>query len=301
MTDLFRQTGMTVLDSPQDNMYPTELFLDSSYHLTPIGRRIRTEELIRRLRPVFGLATASSDVKNVLLLAGREHRVTAGNLFADDTGIEVRFLTKTPFSDPRTITPDGAARLVRDGVHVFTDSEGSAALLAPVGLVERVSATGRETVQSWFAHHQSNILMVGIAPGSRLDPSWQAAVPPAAYQSLSSGGAAGAIFGTGPYANVLRVAADANSVLLQTNLSDLMPLGHRIPTYMEIESTSKQSGGPSVRLNVDYLDVGKINTGCFAVAIDPELGSVVDSATFDGGPDFQSWYLDQIFFEGAMH
>jgi hypothetical protein len=301
MTDVFRATGMTVLDTPEDNMYPPDLFLDSSYHLTPIGRRIRTEELIRRLRPVLGLPPASEWVRNVLLLTGREHRLTPGNLFLDDTDLEVLYLSKRELPDSRTITPEGVAQLVHDGLDVYTDSDESAALLAPAGLSERVYATGRETVESWFARHRSNILMVGVAPGSSLDLSWRLAVPPAVFQAISSGGAAGAIFGTGPYSSVLRIVTDPNAVLLKTDLPELMPIGDRIPTYMEIESTGQSAAGSFVRMNVDYLDVGKINSGCFAVAIDPELGAVVDTATFGSGPDFQTWHLNRVLFESTAH
>jgi hypothetical protein len=297
MTDLLGEGGMTALDSPADNMYPADFFLDSSYHLTAVGRRIHTEELIRRLRPMLGFAPASGAVKNVLLLAGREHRLTEGNLFAEDPQLEVRYLSKTRLSDPRTVTAEDAAQLVRDGINVFTDSDAAAAVLNAANLGERPSSAGIETIGHWFARHPSNIFMVGNAPGSRLDPAWRKVLPQAIYDGLSRGAIGCAVFGSGRYANVTRLVTGAGSALLQMNTSEVMPPGQHIPAYMEIECVGKESGGPSVRMNVDYLDVGKVNTGCFVVAIDPELGAVADTAVFDSNGQFPAWHLDRVVLE----
>ncbi|HWE04474.1 MAG TPA: hypothetical protein VG326_18865 [Tepidisphaeraceae bacterium] len=299
LTDLLRETGVDVLDTPAENMYPQGWYLDSEYHLNPSARRIRTEALIRRLRPRFGLAPASSRVTNVLLMADRDHRVTAGNLFADDPAVSVRYLWPDQLDDPRAITAAQVAELVASGINVYTDAAASAKLLVPAGLDLRRFATGRETLPHWFARHESNIIMLGNVPGQHIDPSWQEAVPRKVYDALASGLPTAALFGTGRYRDILRVESAPHFVILEATTGSLTKHKVAVPTLLRIQPMSENYGGPRLWMTADYMDCALIPSGICAVAIDPELGVKTDTAFFDAGPTVETWHLDRVVRAGV--
>src|SRR5207302_213433 len=105
-------------------------FQDTEYHVTPACRRVRTEELIRRLRPALGLPSAPDAVSAVLVVGPRDHRLNPGNIFANEAGLRVRILSDQ--NDPRAIIPGQIAELVRGGTPVYMDAadEAEAHLLA---------------------------------------------------------------------------------------------------------------------------------------------------------------------------
>jgi hypothetical protein len=293
-TDLLRETGIDVLDTPADNMYPEGWYLDSPYHLNPSARRIRTEELIRRLRPRFGLPPAPAKVKDVLLMADRDCRLTPGNLFADDPAVSVRYLWPGKLSDPRAITAAEVADLIGNGVNVYTDATAAAKLLEPAGLTLQTYATGRETPAQWFARHGSNLIMLGNVPGQHVDPSWKEAVPPTVYAALASGLPTAAIFGTGRYRDILRLETGPHFVVLETTSGILTKHKVAVPALLRIQPMDKGYGGPRLWMTADYMDCALIPSGICAVSIDPELGAKTDTAFFDGGPTVETWHLDRV-------
>jgi hypothetical protein len=294
MTKLFRETSLIDLDQPADDMYPTDFFLDSSYHLNPAARRLHTEELIRRIRPFYGLPPASGEVKQVLLVAGRDQDLTPGNLFLDDANLSVRYLLPGSSNDPRTISAAGVADLLRSGVRVFTDSEDAGPLLTAAGMTEKISDTGHETISHWFSRYPSNLMLIGAAPGRRLDPAWKSVLPPDVFAVISAGKPVAAIYGTGAYARVKRIISRNDSASLVADTPDLLPPASRMPAHLEIEATANH-----LRLAVDYLDTAKRSSGLCAIALDPELGAIAGSQAFDGSADVQTWQIDQVVLAAA--
>ena len=101
-----------------------------------------------------------------------------------------------------------------------------------------------------------------------------------------------AIYGTGPYASINRPMHSMVQVAQEEPLEKLCPhRTHPLPALLSLES------GAIARIKVDYTDVIASLTGVCAVAIDPNLGSVVGKIIINGGPDVETWHMDQVVLE----
>jgi hypothetical protein len=283
LTELLRGAGFDVLDSPEDETFPLDWFMDSPYHANPCCRRVRTEELIRRLRPALGLPSAPEKISGVFLLAGIDHRLTDGNLFADDPGMVFRYLGSD--SDPRAISPAEVARLIRGGTRVFTDAESARPLLASAGL--KLSLQSREvmSVSQWFGRYPSSLFCVAASPGRKIDPGWKTAVPASLYGRRANGEAAAAIFGSGRYAGVNLISP----VAVQQSLEKLAP--GAFPCVVSLRTDAD--------IAVDFRQFVSSPGGMCAVVIDPEMGTVIDKAVFDPGAEIETWRLYRVVADPA--
>ncbi|HSV14935.1 MAG TPA: hypothetical protein VLI90_11810 [Tepidisphaeraceae bacterium] len=283
-TDLLRDGGVTMLDQPADNTYPPQWFQDTEYHVTPACRRLRTEELLRRLRPALNLPARPMG-NDVLIVGPRDHHLNPGNTFATGPEVSVRILSDPAVEDARAITPAGALDLARGGTNVYVGHDDAVA----AGLSTQLSAHERMSIAEWFHRYPSHVLLIAAAPGHRIDTSWQSAVPPAVYQALSSGSPTVAAFGTGRYAGTLKIVADATVAKLPAKLPALVK-----PASALIALVSLESSASGAKINLDYGDIRTSDHGVCVAAVDPELGSAIDMATFTDAPDVETWRLDRV-------
>jgi hypothetical protein len=288
-TDLLRDGGVTMLDEPADNTYPPQWFQDTEYHVTPACRRLRTEELIRRLRPALGLP-APPTVTDVLLVGPRDHHLNPGNTFAGGPDVSVRILSDVAVDDPRAITPAGAVDLVRGGTAVYIDHDDVFA----TGISVQLSSHERVTVTDWFHRYPSHVILVAAAAGHQVDPAWQSAVPASVYQALSSGSPTVAVFGTGKYAGTLKLVSDPTAAKLEAKLPSLVQGGGALMALLSLQSAKS-----AARITVDYGDLCASDHGVCVAVVDPELGSVIDKVTFTDAPDVETWRLDRVVLAGA--
>jgi hypothetical protein len=279
LVDLLRGAGFDVLNDPEQQTFPLDWFMDSPYHANPCCRRVGTEELIRRLRPALGLPAAPEKISGVFLVAGIEHRPTAGNLFAQDPGMVFRYLGTD--SDARAISPEEVVRLVRAGTPVFTDAEASRSLLASSGLGLKLESHQMLSISQWFGRYPSSLFCLSVPPGQKIDPQFKSALPPAVYQRLAGGEGMVAIFGSGRYAGVNLISP----VTMQQPLEKLL---HGV-AFPCIVSLGTDSG-----ISVDFRQFVSSSRGVCAIAIDPEMGTVVDKAIFHEGSEIEIWRLYRV-------
>jgi hypothetical protein len=282
MSLVLQNSGFVVLDEPSDNAFPRDWFMDTPYHANPCCRRIRTEELIRRLRPRLGLPPAPEKISGVFLVAGIDHQLTAGNLFADDPGVVVRYLRPHDEMDVRALSPTAVANLVRAGVPVYSDADAATPLLASAGLGVQLQSSETQSVSRWFSRYQSNLFCIAAPPGHVLDPAWKDAVPAPIYQQLAATHASVEIFGTGPYAGVILLATDN----YQQRLEKLLWRTNVLPAVISLRTDAS--------IAVDCREFVSSRTGVCVVVIDPEMGTVIDTAVFGPGPDIQTWHLYRV-------
>lgn len=300
LIDVLGANKVTVLDTPSDNAFPPQWFLDTEYHVTQACRRLRTEEMIRSLRPILGMPSAPAQPTGVLLVVGRRHSLSPGNLFIDDPGVCLRYLVPDgETNDPRAITAAAVAQIVRSGLPVYVDhADGAAPLLATAGLALQMKDQARETIDQWFARHTSHLLLIAAAPDRQLLPAWQSAVPVNVHRALTANGPVVALFGTGAYAGVERIVANPDSAELATKLPALFP-NHRAMIGTIALRSGRPENGTAARITVDAGDFCATNRGVCVAAIDPEMGTVVDAVTFDNGvSDVLVWQLDRVVTKG---
>ncbi|MGD0461495.1 MAG: hypothetical protein ABSB74_03300 [Tepidisphaeraceae bacterium] len=274
LIDRLQSSGFVILDQPADNAFPPDWFMDTPYHPNPCCRRVRTEELIRRLRPVLGLPPAPQKVTGLFLLAGTDHRRTDGNTFADHPGVVFRYLSPEPGLD--AISPEAAAQLVRGGTPVYTDSEEARKLLASADLTLQLQSRQSLSIPEWFAQYPSCVFCVAAPPNHSLDPIWKSAIPNTIYRQLATGAASAAMFSAGA-APIL--GGEINQQRLQSNA---------IPCVVSIHTV------PQAQIVVDDREFVSSPAGVCVVAIDPEMGIVVGSAIFAGGANLETWRLYRV-------
>ena len=118
---LLREMEFVVLDAPPDTVYPRAWFTDTAYHPDGGCRRLRTEQLVRRLRPHLGLPPAPERPSGFYLVTARAPAPTAANAFADDPAVRVMYLTAEPVDHPDAVAPPRVAELARTGLPVYSD------------------------------------------------------------------------------------------------------------------------------------------------------------------------------------
>jgi hypothetical protein len=283
------EDGVTVLNKPTDTSFPNEWFMDSYYHVNQCCRRVRTEELIALLRPQFGLPPVPQKPTGIFLVAGTQHHLTDGNLFADDPGVRFRYLrTEDPTGLP-ALTPAQVAGLVREGMPVYTDSEEAGKLLVTAGLGQQISATNRVTIAQWFAKYPQHIFCLATPPDHPLDPMWKGVLPPEVHKHLAVDAPMGIVFGSGRYASHKYIISNKRDAYLQTSLATVFHQPKMLPTWVDAHAWARDGGGPLAIIWVDYGEFVRITRGIAVCVIDPGIGSVIETVTFGEGPDVETW------------
>ncbi|MDB5293505.1 MAG: hypothetical protein JWL69_4746 [Phycisphaerales bacterium] len=283
------EDGVTVLNKPTDTSFPNEWFMDTAYHANQCCRRVRTEELIQLLRPQLGLPSVPAKPTGIFLVAGTRHRLTEGNLFADDPGVRFRYLRTEDPSDLPALTAAQVAALVKQGMPVYTDSEEAGNLLATAGLSQQLSATGSTTIAQWFARYPAHIFLLAAPPDHPLDPVWKSVLPAMVYDGLCVNAPVAAAFGSGPYSSYRYIKSNEKGAHLSANLPKLFHQPSMIPTHIEVHALARDGGGPSATIEVDYNIVANAAQGISVSVIDPGIGAVIETVTFGEGPDLETW------------
>jgi hypothetical protein len=277
LSNLLRDVGFTVLDAPADNTFPPLWFQDTEYHVTAACRRVRTEELIRRLRPVLGLPPAPDATTAVLLVGPRNHRLNPGNIFADQPGLRVRVLSDAV--DPRAITPAQITELVRAGTAVYIDADDETNInLAATGLATQTVASERVNINKWYIASR-NLFALAATPGSRTN-----------RLPVEASGATVAVVATREFAAANRVVSDPREANLDAKMTSLVKGEAVMPAEIRLRSSA---GGASI--NVDAGPFCSSADGVCAAAIDPQLGTVVDTISLPASAtEVEKWRVDRI-------
>jgi len=288
MTDFLRDCGFIILDTPADNAYPKPWFLDSDHHTNAACRRLRTEALIRRLRPHLGLPPAPDQPSAFFFIADPNHRLTPGNLFDDDPAVRVKYLTPTPLPHPDAITPSTAAEICRSGTPVYFDDPAAAQLLSSTGLTSTEIAGGTTSLAALFRAYPRHVFLLVRPAAGKTPPLTDPSIPAALVAALQSPRPCAALIGTGPYAAEKILLGDRRASL-HGELADLLHRPALLPT--EIQFSTSPSATHAL---VDNYELHPTNSPGLTVAVlEPEQGIIADYATFTDSPQIPAWHLYQ--------
>jgi hypothetical protein len=288
MKALLDDLGFVVLDNPFDNVYPRPWFTDTAYHTDGCCRRIRTEQLVRRLRPHFGLAPAPQTATAVYLVAGGTHQPAKDNAFADDPGVRAKYLVADAVDHHDAVTPAGVIALVETGLAVYFNDDAVARRLAPLRLpADEVSRT-TASLPRWLREYDRHVLLITRA--GQVTSTTSSSLPAALSQALRRPLPVAAAVGTGPFQHVQKFATgpSATRTLLKTDLRSLT--GRDVPQLAIAVAPPAIAGGarPEIRVNrQDWVRAREDDpAGAISVVvIDPAMGVVVDAATFPDAGD----------------
>lgn len=280
--------GFEIVGTPAEASYPRECYFDTEYHTQPYCRRVRTEHLIRNLRPALGLSPAAESIQEGLyVIAQGNHQLTDGNLFVDRPAVAVRYLVTHPPDHPDAITPQQVAELAHQGVPVYCDEEPAVEMLQQAGLQYRENAHQTMMLNQWLTRYNHHLILMVSGDGRPVTGPVDA-LPAPLQAALASGGPLAAICGTGPYADVLKIDQDPKLALCRKKLSQLV--GNVGPAMM-IELVS---GSDKTAARISYRDLYNHRPGLFVLAVDPVEGVVSATACFDPSAMAVLWKMGQM-------
>jgi hypothetical protein len=285
------ELGFVILNTPAKTAFPKQWFTDSVYHADGGCRRIRTEDLVQKLRPYYGLPSISDDIGGIFLVGGGVNCPRAGNTFANRPDVRVKYLSQERVNHPDALTPGDLPALLSRGIPIWFDDPKIEPLLSQGDWDLKEVDRDRESLDGWFKKYDHHLFVMGSA-GPLASPI--GADCPAEVQATFKGpGLAVAIVGTGPWRPVERLVVHAKSVLIRTDLSSLV--GNNVPNLSITAGCSTGAGSSWSRIRLDnrlYVEGGP---GEISVAvIDPENGVMVDSTTFKGGEERTLWSLRRL-------
>jgi hypothetical protein len=286
-----KELGIIVLNTPSETAFPRQMFTDSVYHADGGCRRIRTEDLVRKLRPYYGVAEPSEETRGIFLVGGGVNRPRPGNLFAKHPYVRVKYLSAKRLNHPDALTPADLPGIAAGGIPIWFDDSTIEPLLSKDDWDLQEVDRDRNSLVGWFKKYDRHLFVLGFA-GGKMPPvggDWPADV----RQAFGEPGLAVAIVGTGSWRHVRRLVTGPASVLIRTDLNALA--GTNVPNLSITAGASAGEGKPWSRIRLDdrlYVegDVGEISVA----VIDPDDGVMVDSATFEGGQEKTLWSLRRL-------
>jgi hypothetical protein len=314
MAALLKEFGFIVLDRPPETAYPRQWFTDTSYHCDAQTRRLRTDALARRLRPHFGLSRLPERPSGFYLVASPAHRPRVGNAFADDPGVEAKYLAAEPVDHPDAVTPAQVSKLLESGVPVYFDEAEAAALLGDLG--KRAAEVGRTTASlpQWWRKYDRHVFLfargaleAGGATARGTPPAPANAFPAELARALANPDPVVAAVGTGPYSDVKQIiTAGPKPGRGPTLHTDFRSLVRRdVPQFSMIVSAPTASGAAAgercmIRINRDVRPApappGGDGAGISVAVVDPVMGVVIDTAVFPDatGGETITWRMNRV-------
>jgi hypothetical protein len=283
--------GFTVLDGPADAMFPREWYLDSLYHVDACARRLRTEDLVRRLRPALGLGPAPAEPTGYFVVARGAHRVTPANAFADAPGIRTKYLAPAAVDHPDALSPEGLAELCAGGLPVYYDDPEVERAARERGWAGAEVARTTAPFPEWPSRYADHVFLVA---GGGADPG--EGVPEDLRAALRDHAAVVAAYGTGRYRHVGRVEVSPDRAAFQAWLTDLTGVPGP-DVQIRLQSDAGAAKRCSVALN--QIDVAGDGAGPHVVVLDPGAGIVVNAAELTDPAGIAMWRLNRLVKVGT--
>jgi hypothetical protein len=292
---LFDSWGFILLNNPKDTWFPSGWFMDTCYHPDPGCRRVRTEALIRAMRPYYGLPADPPTPAGIYLVGGHTWWLNAGNAFAGRPGIQARYLTLTPLDSPDSITPTEVAQWCARGVPVWFDDPNIEPMFQQNSWKRREVDRREQSLGDWLKQYDRHLFLLARSRGTNAVGASLAtiALPGEVRSALEGASPAVAIVGTGPWSGVHRLATNSRAASLRISLERLV--GQNVPHLaLSLHSETAAAEGSRISANGRRFAASTDGRIC-VVVIEPNEGVVVDAATFaDGGPR-TLWTMKQIF------
>ena len=288
MEEMFRGMGITVLGTISDCTFPKSLFMDTSYHLGPAGRRLRTERLIKQLRPFFGRTAVHPEEQGMFLMPLVTTEVTEGNLFDNLPNMQFRCLSKQPADYPDLTTLDDSIRMQERGVPVYYDDADIDSQFLQAGYWGEEVSRGQTSLAYLISQYNNHVFLLVAIGTNRFEQASTEGLPGSFAEFLAGDGYRVGILGTGQYAKVKRVYKDGNATTLSLRINDL--LGDRLRSPVQI---SLKSAAESSHLKVDERELSA-QTGLAVAVLDVEPGIVLKSCTLPGAAPDVSWRMNRL-------
>lgn len=291
---MFDAWGFILLNDPGDTWFPRQWFVDTIYHPDSGCRRVRTEALIRKLRPYYGLPSAAPEPQAIYLVASRTWWLRDGNAFASQPNVWAKYLTPQKLDSPDAITPGELAEWAARGVPIWYDDPAIESLL-PANQWNQAMVNRRdESLGDWLRRYPHHVFLLARARAGQADavPLPADLLPPGVRSAMEGSNPAVAVMGTGPWSGITRVAANARVASIRSSLEKLV--GRKLP-HLAISLRAEVSSAQESRISANGRRFSASTDGQLCVVvIEPTEGVVADAATFLGGAPATVWWMKQL-------
>ena len=281
-----------VVGTPEESVYPKELFIDTVYHLNGIGAHIRTEKLIRHLRGAFGRKPLGNP-KTICLMASRDTPVNQRGIFDKNESVEYKYLTETQISHPDCITPDDLRTVGGSGVKVVCIDDATELLAGKAGVRFNEIRRHEASLGEWIERYNHHLFFLSLV-GTNRCPVAIENLPESFVRFLSGDEYRAGVAGTGPWKKAHRNSRGAEMAEWGKRRFD--PLSIPVPFHFRVDLKS----GPVTMFSettppivIEGESLAEITPGLAVAVIDPDLGIVVAQGTFQGEALLE-WKLRQL-------
>jgi len=273
--EFFDETGVTVLGKYSDQLYPLSFFSDTSFHLTPAGNRIRTEKLIRALKPYLDPENLAETDGDIFLLDENVHQIRDFPLLHDLT-LDYRVYVKGP-EGPDTLNDRGFREAIKRGKQIyFSDVTLAAVAFLNNYTCERVLCNRRMLSQD-IKRFENHIFFLAFNEIDRIDGVSQTDMASNFRKPLGGVGYRCLVLGTGKYKDVHKEIRHAKKVELSLQRGDTIGSFH-LPFDLRMMSSPDYA---RIALNGGPLFRETPKPGLWMLVYDPELGIVVDEFIYE--------------------
>ncbi len=294
LEDLYRKLGIPVLGAIQDFSFPHALYMETCYHVSPAGRRIRTEKLIQYLRPQLRIARVGLAENALFVMPGPAMELTDGNLLRGEPGVQFKYLSESTVDHPDLITLDEIIRRQKMGIKVYYDDRNLDLRLLPAGYWGDEVSRGLVSLDSLVKQYEDHIFLLVASGTNRFNMEPPKYFPESFKRFLAGDGFRVGILGTGRYSRVERVERGRLSASLIYHRGDALGSGAKSPIEIALKSGASTAPlGETTELKIDG-EVLNIQKGLTVVVLDVEAGIIVRNCTVPASGDAVSWRLNRI-------
>lgn len=160
-----------------DATFPPPFFFDTPYHLTPAGRRIRTELLAKALESALhnSRPRASKEPTALVLLTDWQDPQERSHNYGKYPDAEYRLWATTPATHPSQLDPTGLKLALANGTPVFTFDPTAASMLVEAGFRTEQVARSVITPAEILAEAKGRVAYFALTPDEAL--AWAKSAP----------------------------------------------------------------------------------------------------------------------------
>ena len=293
--NFLKKQNIIVLDSYTEHLYP-EIFYTNTYnHLSEAGKHIRTEKIIRLLRPYLAPDIYSKKSHDIFLLDPKIHFINQDEIF-HDTDLEYRILGDQDYDD-LILSWDHINKILKNNKEKIFFSGNTLKQKAIVNNFA-LNTVGCETrsLAGDIDRFKNHIFLILYKNINMLEHGETNALPEPFSKVLQGTGYRSIIIGTGKYSKINLAIIHSAIARLSLKKKDKIE-SYKLPFSINMISTGFDIEPlRQCKLTIDgasFLD-DNMKPGLAVLVIDPEIGVVVDNFLYENLRAQDSYCIYQL-------
>jgi len=293
--------SITVLDSYTEHLYP-ELFYTNTYnHLSEAGKHIRTEKIIRSIRPYLAPAIPSNKSRDIFLLDPDTHILNQNKVF-QNIDFEYRILGNQN-TEGLILNWDDIKKLLKNNKQKIYFSDKSLKQKAVINNLgfNTVECKTRSLAND-IDRYPNHIFLLMYKNIKKVDQNTAMGLPGQFSKALQGTGYRTVIIGTGKYSRFYSINVDS-SIVKFSQKKNIKIESYKLPFKIDMISTGfNVKPSQKCQLKIDgnsFLNDNK--SGLAVLVVEPELGIVVDNFLYESLKEQNKYCLYELSESSANY